>query len=63
MSLAMMIFSLIAAWMAVAFAMLWGVLRIARRHHHPMEVESAAGMAKLKPLRRAAPQPLVLIRV
>jgi hypothetical protein len=60
MSLAMMIFSLIAAWMAVAFAMLWGVLRIARRHHHPMEVEPAAGMAKLKPLRRAAPQPLVI---
>lgn len=63
MSLAMMIFSMIAAWMAVALAMLWGVLRIARRHHYPTEADSAAGMAKLKPLRRATPQPLVLIRV
>lgn len=33
MSLAMTIFSMIAAWIAVAFALLWGVLRIARRHH------------------------------
>ncbi|MBD8472592.1 hypothetical protein IFT98_04805 [Pseudomonas sp. CFBP 8770] len=34
MSLAMTIFGLIAGWMAVAAAMLWGVLRIARRHQH-----------------------------
>lgn len=32
MSLAMTLFSLIAAWFAIALAMLWGVLRIARRH-------------------------------
>ncbi|MBK5003088.1 hypothetical protein IAE37_005364 [Pseudomonas sp. S31] len=32
MSLAMTLFSLISAWLAVALAMLWGVLRIARRH-------------------------------
>ncbi|MEX5670042.1 hypothetical protein ABFV57_34925, partial [Pseudomonas neuropathica] len=32
MSLAMTIFSMIAAWMAIALAMLWGLLRIARRH-------------------------------
>lgn len=32
MSLAMIIFSMIAAWMAIALAMLWGLLRIARRH-------------------------------
>ncbi|MEB0008170.1 hypothetical protein QN375_10815 [Pseudomonas sp. MH9.2] len=25
---------LIAAWLAVAAAMLWGVMRISRRHHH-----------------------------
>ena len=25
---------LIAAWLAVASAMLWGVMRISRRHHH-----------------------------
>jgi hypothetical protein len=33
MSLAMTIFSMIAAWMAIAISMLWGVLRVARRHH------------------------------
>lgn len=27
------IFLLIGAWLAVAGAMLWGVLRISRRHH------------------------------
>jgi len=32
MSLSMTIFSMIAAWLAIAFAMLWGILRIARRH-------------------------------
>jgi hypothetical protein len=30
MNLAMTIFSMIAGWMAVAIAMLWGVLRIRR---------------------------------
>jgi hypothetical protein len=34
MSLGMTIVMLIASWLAVAFAMLWGVLRISRRHHH-----------------------------
>ncbi|WP_439879056.1 hypothetical protein [Pseudomonas prosekii] len=38
MSLAMTIFSMIAAWMAVALAMLWGVLRIARRYQPPVAV-------------------------
>lgn len=32
MNLAMAIFSMIAGWMAVSIAMLWGVLRINRRH-------------------------------
>lgn len=32
MNLAMTIFSTIAGWMAVSIAMLWGVLRITRRH-------------------------------
>jgi hypothetical protein len=32
MNLAMTIFSMIARWIAVAIAMLWGVLRITRRH-------------------------------
>ena len=35
MSLATTIFLLICGWLAVAGAMLWGVLRITRRHHHP----------------------------
>lgn len=34
MSLGMTIVMLIAAWLAVATAMLWGVMRISRRHHH-----------------------------
>ena len=33
MSLTMAIFMLVGAWLIVAAAMLWGVLRIARRHH------------------------------
>ena len=35
MSLVTTIFLLICGWLAVAGAMLWGVLRITRRHHHP----------------------------
>jgi hypothetical protein len=31
MSFAVAVFSMFAAWMAVALAMLWGFLRIARR--------------------------------
>ncbi|WP_256591032.1 MULTISPECIES: hypothetical protein [unclassified Pseudomonas] len=34
MSLALTIVMLISGWLAVATAMLWGVLRITRRHHH-----------------------------
>jgi len=37
MSLTMTIVMLIAGWLAVATAMLWGVLRISRRHHHPAQ--------------------------
>ncbi len=35
MSLTMILFTMIAAWVVAAMAMLWGVLRIAR-HHHPI---------------------------
>jgi len=35
MSLVTTIMMLILGWLAVAGAMLWGVLRITRRHHHP----------------------------
>ncbi|WP_178122627.1 hypothetical protein [Pseudomonas izuensis] len=37
MSLTMTIVMLISSWLAVAAAMLWGVLRITRRHHHPAQ--------------------------
>ena len=37
MSLTMTILMLISGWLAVAAAMLWGVLRITRRHHHPAQ--------------------------
>lgn len=38
MSLAMTIVMLISGWLAVAAALLWGVLRITRRHpHHPAQ--------------------------
>jgi len=33
MSLTMIIVMLLCGWLAVAAAMLWGVLRITRRHH------------------------------
>jgi len=35
MSLTTTIIMLILGWLAVAAAMLWGVLRITRRHYHP----------------------------
>lgn len=42
MSLGMTIVMLIAAWLAVAGAMLWGVMRISRRHHpHYRNTEAA----------------------
>lgn len=47
MSLTMTIVMLIAGWLAVATAMLWGVLRISRRHHHP-PVQTAPTEKKLK---------------
>ncbi|MBC8996102.1 hypothetical protein IAI51_06095 [Pseudomonas sp. N40(2020)] len=46
MSLTMTIVMLIAGWLAVAAAMLWGVLRIARRHHHPVQSAPAEKAVK-----------------
>ncbi|NAO26804.1 hypothetical protein EWW49_08415 [Pseudomonas syringae] len=40
MSLELTIVMLIASWLAVASAMLWGVMRVSRRHHQPRSVES-----------------------
>ncbi|MBD8595419.1 hypothetical protein IFT75_18535 [Pseudomonas sp. CFBP 8758] len=57
MSLAMIIFSLIAGWMAVAAAMLWGVLRIARRHQHAHpQPRAAKRSAPAAPRRTGTPQ-------
>jgi len=39
MDLGITIMMLILAWLAVAAAMLWGVMRISRRHHHHHSVE------------------------
>jgi Na+-transporting methylmalonyl-CoA/oxaloacetate decarboxylase gamma subunit len=47
MSLGMTIVMLIAAWLAVAAAMLWGVMRISRRHHpHYRETEAAKSVQR-----------------
>ncbi|MEE1923434.1 hypothetical protein V0R50_14330 [Pseudomonas sp. 148P] len=55
MSLTMAIFMLIAAWLSVAAAMLWGVLRIARRHHlHHQDPHPQA--KPLGPVHRRAPR-------
>lgn len=47
MSLAMTIVMLISGWLAVAAAMLWGVLRITRRHHHPVQPAPLAKTEKV----------------
>lgn len=46
MSLGMIIVMLVLGWLAVAGAMLWGVLRISRRHH-PHHQSSAVPPASL----------------
>jgi len=46
MSLGMIIVMLVMGWLAVAGAMLWGVLRISRRHH-PHHSSSAEPPARL----------------
>jgi hypothetical protein len=57
MSLEMTIVMLIASWLAVACAMLWGVLRISRRHQHratpPMNTKAPVTLEK-QPKRRPA---------
>lgn len=51
MSLTTTILLLILGWLAVAAAMLWGVLRITRRHHQPRQPAPAikAGKAARRP--------------
>ncbi len=53
MSLTMIILMLIGGWLAVAAAMLWGVLRITRRHYHA-PVQPAAPANTEKPARHHA---------
>jgi hypothetical protein len=45
----MTIVMLIAGWLAVALAMLWGVLRISRRHH-PRATPASAKRRHSRPL-------------
>lgn len=52
MSLTMAIFMLVGMWLSVAAAMLWGVLRIVRRHSHHHHLPTQAP-AKPQPVRRA----------
>ncbi|WP_460044310.1 hypothetical protein [Pseudomonas sp. S2_H01] len=47
MSLGMTLVMLIVGWLAVAAAMLWGVLRISRRHHPHYRSADAAKMAQV----------------
>lgn len=54
MSLTMILFTMIAAWMVAAMAMLWGVLRITRRHHPVAQAKiDLAGRGKTSPLTAA----------
>jgi hypothetical protein len=47
MSLTTTILMLVFGWLSVATAMLWGVLRITRRHHHvPPRAEKTAKPAR-----------------
>ena len=50
MSPALTIFLLFTGWLTVAAAMLWGVMRISRRHHHPAQPKLEA--ASEKPIAR-----------
>ncbi|WP_028693969.1 hypothetical protein [Pseudomonas cremoricolorata] len=54
MSLAMILLSLMSAWVAVALAMLWGVMRIVRRH--AVSTEQAQPVRRVyRPIRRPVP--------
>ena len=56
MSLAMTIFSIITAWMSIAIPMLWGILRIARRHHPVVQEDDVPGVRwKYLSVRHALP--------
>ncbi|XBG32512.1 hypothetical protein ABH853_04850 [Pseudomonas sp. 13.2] len=52
MSLTMAILMLVGMWLSVAAAMLWGVLRIVRRHAHHHHLPPQA-TPKPQPARRA----------
>lgn len=52
MTLSMAILMLFGMWLSVAAAMLWGVLRIVRRHSHPHHLPTQP-LAKAQQARRA----------
>jgi len=49
MSLTMAIIMMMGAWVLVAAAMLWGVMRIARRHHYPLPTAAAPKKVPTRP--------------
>lgn len=56
MSLTMAILMLVGMWLSVAAAMLWGVLRIVRRHstHHHLPPQAPAKAQAVRRARRHA---------
>jgi len=56
MSLTMAILMLVGMWLSVAAAMLWGVLRIVRRHsqHHHLPSQAPAKAPSVRRARRHA---------
>ncbi|WP_157395821.1 hypothetical protein [Pseudomonas massiliensis] len=54
MSLTVAIVMMILAWLLAAAAMLWGVLRIARRHHGPTLVAKQPTARRPGPTRHRA---------
>lgn len=53
MNLTVAILLMIGGWFLVAAAMLWGVLRIARRHQRPAAPRAAAALKASAPARAA----------
>lgn len=53
MSLTMTIVMLVSGWLAVATAMLWGVLRVTRRHHHHPVQSAPVAKTDEPPVHRA----------
>ncbi|CAM3082760.1 hypothetical protein BZK31_00805 [Pseudomonas floridensis] len=60
MSLELTIVMLVASWLAVATAMLWGVMRVSRRHHSHTVTPPAP--PRVKPERQSRVRPVTVHR-